>query len=226
MDTVEPQGTQYKQIDVTRLWWKSQNNLLSSAFFLEKTTMRSKEDVKELGKGWGKAKNNFLNRSSINTCLCIVSLQCLVEARPVCRSLRRRRSAWWSAGCLPTLTSSSTACLTLHWPELKLRTTPCVSCKPAAAASSSLLWCLAFNGGLVVSRCWCQVLRSGWCWSPYSRTHVTASWSLPSTTTEREAAAQLRAKPVSHTHAEINLNLICWKEPDMLKYWKIHAKEM
>lgn len=49
-------------------------------------------------------------------------------------------------------------------------------------------------------RCWSQVVKSGPCWSHCSQTRVTASWSPPSTATEREAARQLRAKPVSQTH--------------------------
>lgn len=57
-----------------------------------------------------------------------VSLQCPVEALPACRCRRRLRSAWWSAGYLRMLMSSSIVCLTLRWPELKARTALWVGC--------------------------------------------------------------------------------------------------
>lgn len=51
-----------------------------------------------------------------------VSRQCPAAARPASQSLTRQRSACWSAGCPPTLTSSSTEWPTRRWPELKPRT--------------------------------------------------------------------------------------------------------
>lgn len=54
--------------------------------------------------------------------------------------------------------------------------------------------CVGMIVWFVVCRCWSLVGRSRWCWSHCSQIHVTASWSPLSTTTEKEAAVQLRAE--------------------------------
>lgn len=72
-----------------------------------------------------------------------------------------------------------------------------ISCV-SVSTDERFTWKLDFeNDGLVVHRCWSRVVKCGRCWSHYSQIHVTASWSPPSTATEREAALQLRPKPVS-----------------------------
>lgn len=58
------------------------------------------------------------------------------------------------------------------------------------------LWHCVF----VIFRCWSQGMKSRFCSSHYSQIHVMASWWPPSITTGKEAALQLRAKPVSQTH--------------------------